>query len=129
MRKELIIVILIVFFVIGTNILTQNYTKKSIEELNNELEEIKTELLSEDIEEKQLEKKMDDIMNSWREKFNKFAYYIEHDELEKVETELSSLKAHIKVEEYEEGVNDIERGIYILNHIKEKFRFTFKNIF
>lgn len=129
MRKELIIVILIVIFVIVTNIITQRYTKESIETLNSELEELKEELFSQNIENKELEKKMDNIMNSWREKFNNLAYYIEHDELEKVETELSSLKAHIKVEEYEEGVNDIERCIYILNHIKEKFRFTFKNIF
>ena len=51
------------------------------------------------------------------------------DELEKVETELTSLSAYIDIEEYDHGVPELEKGIFILNHIKEKFKFDIKNIF
>ena len=68
-------------------------------------------------------------MKNWREKYEKLAFFIEHDELEKVETELTELTAYIKIEEYEEAINPLETSIFILNHIKEKFRLNMKNIF
>ena len=68
-------------------------------------------------------------MDDWREIYNKLAYFIEHDELEKVETELTSLESYIKTEEYKHGVPELEKGIFILNHIKEKFKLDIKNIF
>ena len=72
---------------------------------------------------------MKDAMDTWKDRYEKLAFFIEHDELEKVETEITSLKAHIMIEEYEEGIEPLERCIFILNHIKEKFRLNMKNIF
>ena len=129
MRKEWIICFIVIFIVAITDIITQNYTKKSVEVIDSKLEVLKEELEKEEIQKEKLEEQMQDVMNIWKEKYEKLAYYIEHDELEKVETELTSLNAHIEVEEYEEGVPELEKSIFILNHIKDKFKFDVKNIF
>ena len=57
------------------------------------------------------------------------AYYIEHDELEKVRTNLTELKSHTETEEYEEAINDLDKSVFVLEHIEEKSEFNLKNIF
>ena len=129
MRKEWIICLIVIIIVVIADVITQNYTKQSVEVMDDKLENLEEELKKEDVEKEKLEKQMENVMKSWKERYEKLAYYIEHDELEKVETELTSLKAHIDIEEYEDGVPELEKSIFILNHIKDKFKFDIKNIF
>ncbi len=129
MHKEWITCIIVILLVVITNVITQNYTNQSIEFMDTKLESLKEELIKEEVEKENVEQKMEEIMTKWRERYEKLAFFIEHDELEKVETELTSLKAHIDIEEYEDGVPELEKSIFILNHIKEKFRLNIKNIF
>lgn len=129
MRKELIICSIVIIFVIVANIFTQGYTRKTIEDLVGKLQELRQKLLEDNIDKNKIEDEMKNIMSAWANYFNKLAYFIEHDELEKAETELTTLKANIEIQEYEEGVLDIDKTIFILNHIKEKFRIEIKNIF
>lgn len=129
MRKEWIICIIVIFIVIITNIITQNYTNKSVETMDIKLGALKEKLTQEEVEKQEIQKEMKQIMEHWEKRYETLAYYIEHDELEKVETELTSLQANIEVEQYEESVPDLEKSIFILNHIKEKFKLNVKNIF
>lgn len=129
MHKEIIICIIIIIIIIIVNIITQSYTDKSVDFLDSRLEELRGELQKENIEKEVLQGKAEIVMEDWKRKYEKLAFYIEHDELEKVETELTSLKANIEVEQYEECISDLEKSIFILNHIKEKFKFNIKNIF
>lgn len=129
MRKEWIICGIVIFLVIIINIITQSYTNKSVEIMDAKLETLKEKLEQEEIEQKVIQEEMQDLMKDWKERYEKLAYYIEHDELEKVETELTSLQANIEIEEYQQGVPDLEKSIFILNHIKEKFKLNIKNIF
>ena len=55
--------------------------------------------------------------------------YIEHDELEKVKTELTGLSAFLSVEEYNECICKIDTSIFILGHIQEKEEFHLRSIF
>lgn len=149
--KEIVISIIIIIFVIILDIITQNYTEKAIDTTTNQLDEFKSNLEDkiekkenkieneeiienqekiEDTKEiKKIEEEMSNIINHWDEKDEVLSYYIEHDELEKVQTELSSLKANIMIGEYEDGIPDIEECIFILEHIKDKFALKIKNIF
>lgn len=129
MRKEWIICIIVIFIVTVTNIITQNYTNKSVEHINDRLGVLKEELMKETVEKEKIEEQVEDITKIWKNKYEKLAYFIEHDELEKVETELTALSAHIDIEEYQEGIPEVEKSIFILNHIKEKFKLNIKNIF
>lgn len=129
MRKEWIICGIVLLLVVLTNIITQNYTNQSVETMDRKLENLKQKLTQEEVEKEEVEKEFEHTMEHWKERYKILAYYIEHDELEKVETELTSLKANIQVEQYEEGVPDLEKSIFILNHIKEKFKLNIKNVF
>lgn len=129
MRKEWIVCFVVIIIVIVTNIITQNYTNRSVEVMDVKLETLKEELMKEEIQKEKAQEQMKDVMEVWEERYEKLAYFIEHDELEKVETELTSLSAHIDIEEYQEGVPELEKSIFILNHIKDKSKFDIKNIF
>ena len=57
------------------------------------------------------------------------AYFIEHDELEKVETNLTNIKTYIEVEDLNMAITSIDEADFILEHIKEKNAFNLENIF
>ncbi len=147
MLKETIVCIIIILAIIIGNVITQNYTTDTVIELTRNLEELKQETFkvkkSENMEgkeesqkskeEKEIAEKMKDKINeiekNWNERHEKLAYYIEHDELEKVETNITSIKSFLETEKYAEAINDIEQNMFILKHIKEKYAFSLENIF
>ena len=131
MWKELIISIVIVIIIIVGNIVTQNYTVSSIEELSNSLLELRTQLEKneENIKEDDIKDKINKIEEDWHDKHRKFAYYIEHDELETVETDIVSLKSFIESNEYAEATSELDKCTFILKHIEEKYDFSLENIF
>ena len=129
MKKELIICTIIVISIIIGNIITQNYTKETINITTQKLDELKSKITQEDILTEEVKNEILEIYDEWNKRHDKLAYYIEHDELEKVETDLTSLKSFIEVQEYKEAVSELDKTIYILKHIEEKYAFNLKNIF
>ena len=127
MYKEIIIVIVVIALIIGLDIITNNYTEASVSILSDELNILREDILQEDKENAQTQ--MMNIKNIWEEKYNILAYYIEHDELEKVETELTSLGAFLNVEEYRECISELDKTIFVLEHIEEKEKFDVRSIF
>lgn len=139
MKKELIISIVIFILIVIGNIITQSYTKESVSDLSNNLENLK-ENISSKIEEKENDKnsfddnkelldKIDNITKNWESRHNKLAYYIEHNELEKVEDNLTGLNSLVETKEYNEAVKELDKSIFILKHIEEKYKFNLENIF
>ena len=129
MYKEIIICSIVIIIVVGLIILTESYTKESITLMTGDLKSLKENMISEEQNEEKLNNQIENIVNNWNEKHKKLAYYIEHDELEKVETELVYLKGNIEVKEYEQGIPNLNNCIFILEHIKEKTALQIKNIF
>ena len=129
MNKEIIICMIIIIFIIIINVVTINYTENAVETIGYDLNMFKELLLSDNFDEEKIEIKNKEINEKWDEKYNVLAYFIEHDELEKVETELVALKASIIAKEYDDGIENLERCIFILNHIKDKYVLKLKNIF
>lgn len=127
--KEIIICIVVIVLVITLNIWTENYTKESIAKMSDRLETLKQAMNEEERNKENIESQINNILDDWNNRYQKLAYYIEHDELEKVKTELVSLKANIDVEEYEQGIPDLDKCVFILDHIKEKSALQIKNIF
>ncbi len=128
MNKEIIVCIFVVLLIIITNIITQNYTKEAVETMDKKLETL-GESIQDGEQKEEINEKMSDVMNTWHSKYLKLTYYIEHDEIEKVETELTELKADIDEEDYENALPPLKKSIFILNHIKEKFKLNLKNVF
>lgn len=126
MLKEVIISIVIVLSITVLDFVTQDYTKETVKQtsimLNNLKEEIK-------INEENIPDDLEEIFKSWEEKREKMAYFIEHDELEKVETNLTNIKSYIEEDEFDMAISSIDEAEFILKHIKEKNAFNLENIF
>lgn len=127
MYREFIIIVVIVILIVGLDIITNNYTKDSLEIMSNELNILKEYILEED--KQKAEEQMKKIKEKWEERYKILAFYIEHDELEKVETEITGLAADLSVEEYKHCIAELETTIFILEHIQEKEEFHFRSIF
>ena len=132
MYKEIIFSIVIVVVVVVGNVVTQNYTHKSFKNTTTELEELKQELLSEsneDIDWDNAKEKFSALQTEWRNSFEKLAYYIEHDELEKVDTAIVQVKSFVENEEIPSAIAELETGKFVLEHIERKYKFNLQNIF
>lgn len=129
MYKEIIISVIVVAVIVVGNILTQGYTRKSAEETNKQLEELRQDLRKEEKEGEKLQKTIGRIHQEWDNRYSILAYFIEHDELEKVETQLTAVKANIEIEEYEQSIPELDKCIYLLNHVKDKEALMIQNIF
>ena len=142
MQKEIIIVIIIVIAIISADILTQKYTKNGFENINDQLDAIK--VIGKELEElkesqnailesqekkKRLEEEIGEMQNDWKKINKTTAFYIEHDELEKVNASMIKFKSYFELEEYSEAIPELEDCKYILNHIKEKEAMQFINLF
>lgn len=125
--KKIIIIIIVIGLVVGLDIITNKYTDNSVKELVNKLYDLRQEILKEN--EENSKKDIEEIKKIWKEKYNVLAYYIEHDELEKVETELTKLNADIEMKEYKQCINELDTTIFILNHINQKEKLDVKSVF
>jgi len=127
MLKESIICIIIIIGILGLEFLTQNFTKKTVEEITGIFRNIKEN------EEKQKTEKINEniknISNKWEEKQKKLAYYIDHEELEKVHTAIVTMKSYIETNNYSSAMAELEEGRFVLEHIKEKNTLNLQNIF
>lgn len=128
MKKEYIIIICIIVVVIGGNLFAQKYTEKSVEMMSDKIEEMIPDII-EGNNDDLIKQKYEKISQIWESRFTVLAYYIEHDELEKVKTELVTLQANLEVREYEKGLEELEKCKYILEHIEEKENFALMNVF
>ena len=130
MKKEEIITMLIIIIVVTLEIITQKHTQKAVEEVNTKLLEVKEQAIAEEDNKKELLSKTIEIYNVWEEKSKTLSCYLEHDELEKVDLKLRTIKSSFESngEVKDEVVAEIEEGIFSLEHIKDKQKLNLKNI-
>ncbi len=129
MRREAIITILIILAIIIGEWLTQSYSKKTLSGVQDSLRELKEGILSSENEVSELIDKTNQIYDKWEEDNQLLSYYLEHDELEKVNTQFVLVKGYLETDDPQNALPDIEEGIYILEHIKEKEKLSIKNVF
>ena len=123
----MIICIVIILAIIFGNVVTQNYTKQSVAELTDTLSNLKdkVEQKNTDILEEETKK----VEDKWEEKHNKLAYYIEHNELEKIEVELTTIKSNIETADYDHSIESIDKSMFLLKHVEDRYAFNLENIF
>lgn len=127
MYKEIIIIIVAITLVVSLDIVTNNYTKETVNIMREKLSVLREYIFEENKEKS--DSQIPDIENEWDERYKILAFYLEHDELEKVNTELTSLKAFLNMEEYSECMNSLDKCVFILEHIQEKEETSLKSVF
>ena len=129
MQKEIIICIVIILLIVIGNYVTGNYELDAINNTTNSLNDIKKDIEKENVDEKEVEDKLERLNNCWNDVKPTMAYFIEHDELEKVETSLTVLTSFCKTKEYTQTISEIDKCVFVLEHIREKNEFNLENIF
>ena len=131
MLKEIVIIITIIVVIFIGNTITQKYTTQAVEEMTNILNNVRQEIFEskENIDVNKIEEEIENINTQWENKHEKLAYYIEHDELEKVETNLTGLKGEIEAKEYGDVMSRLDQSIFLLEHIEDKYAFNLQNVF
>ena len=117
MRKELIICFIIIISIVVGDVLLQKYTEKSLGNLNGKLLEFKIDAEKNNDFNKE---KLKEINKEWEKNFKSYTCYLEHDELEKVKTQLVIIESGIKMDDRKFVFEEISRTIYIIDHIKTK---------
>lgn len=128
MYKELTISIIIVALIFGLNYVTQKNTDMTVQTVTEKLTVVRNSALEEEPNKDRVTSDINMAYDKWEELDDILSYYIEHDELEKVKSALTSAKSYIEVEEYKESIEAIDNCIYILDHIHEKEMFSLDNI-
>lgn len=125
MKKEIIICLCIIIAIIIGDMALQKYTNDTLKSINEKLTYMKHELEQSD---NASLLKMDEVNTEWDKKFNILTCYLEHNELEKVKTQLVSISAGIRVNDKEYVYEEIEKAIYMLEHLKDKQMLKIDNI-
>lgn len=142
MKKEISISLIIIIIVVIADILTSNITDKKISDMNNDLDNMREKIVFvKNLNEKDIEKNnnstynelildVKNIKRKWEDNNNNIlSYYIEHNELEKVGTEISTLYNYSESNNFEQALDSISRLEFILDHISKKYDFELNNFF
>ena len=129
MYREIIISVLIIVSIFIFDKMTQRYTDKAINNAIQDLNMIKQNIKEEIIDNKEVVKKCNEKYQKWLRYHKYLAFYIEHNELEKVETNYVAGKSLIETEKYEEAISEIEKTIFVMQHINDKYAVNLENIF
>ena len=127
MKKEIIIVFLILLVVIVMNMITRKYTDKIVEDMLGELPSLRENVIIEDYD--KAEEKIKNINEKWEKVSGILVVYIEHLDIEKAENYIVETKSYIETKERNIAVRSIDALEFALENIKDKYKFTLKNIF
>ncbi len=129
MIREVFVCLAIIILILVGNFFSQNYTSKSVAELTEKIDELKQEVSKSEQDETVIKNKTEELYNTWRDRFNILAYYIEHTELEKVEAEIVVLRGKVANLNYNETTENLEKSAFLLKHIEDKYAFNLQNVF
>ena len=136
--KKIWIVVIVIFFVVFLDFITENYTNKVVKQISKNLKEINKEieegfedgnfLINEEAKQK-IRKDGNELLKLWRKQDKILSFYIEHDEIEKVSDKINLLNKQLELYNYLEGMDTIVEVEFLLIHLSEKQSLNLKNIF
>jgi len=126
--KDIIFCIIIIIVIITVDFFIQDYIKNSAEEMTVKLDKLKQEVTDKE-EEKINEVDTKEVRKTWEERYKILASVIEHDELEKVEKNLTGIYSALESKELSEVISELDESMFILRHIKDKYSFKIENVF
>ena len=129
MYKELIISAIIVILIFVLDYITQKYTDSVINDAIQDLSILQQSLKTDEIDKEKVVEDVGKKYEKWLDYHERLAFYIEHNELEKVETNYVTGKSFIENAKYEDAMSEIEKTIFVLKHINDKYSINLANIF
>ncbi len=125
--REYIIIIIILGFVF----LMEYLTSKSLGEATQWMKDgvISIENKVKENQESEAQEEFYDLQGKWKEKTERLALFVEHNELEKVTNDIALIEINFETDETEDILENIADLKFMLEHIEEKNQLKWKNIF
>ena len=127
MYKEVIFSIIIITLLVIGDVLCQNYVKNNINSLIEDMQKLKENLEQENTEE--AIKSEENTKQKWENIYHKLAYYIEHNELEKVDENFIECMSFTTSQNYDFAISKLDKTVLALEHIADKYQINLENIF
>ena len=125
MSKEIVISTIILIIIIIANIWVSHFIDGKLNYIVKELDELESALTEENYG--KANDKLAEIDDYFNKSEDMLSCYIEHDELEKVKTEFTSLKACVRFEK-DDSFESLDKMRFIIRHIEEKDDLKLKNV-
>lgn len=127
--KEIVIVIISIALVCTGAVISQNYLNKTSDELVGEIENLRVEIQKAKLNQENSSVALsENIYDKWKAIEKKWSLIIMHAETDQIELALIGMDANIKEEEYEKAQEELEKSIFLLQHIKEKEALALENV-
>lgn len=125
MKKSIVICIVIVLLIVLGDVILQRYINNKFYSITEKLNEIGDNYEN---HEENL-KNIDELNQIWNSSYKIMACYLEHDELEKVKTQLTIMEAAAQIDDFDMIYEETSRTKFIVEHINEKQSLKIDNIF
>ena len=136
--KPIIVIFIIVVIIIILDIISNNYTDKSIEDISQKLNTLdflleemnKIDKTANDLSlQEDIENNSKDMVNIWKKRQKILNCYIEHNEIEKISDKIHLIEKQIRIDSLEDARQSITEAEYTLEHLKEKQKLSLVNLF
>ena len=127
MIRDIFIIGVIIMSVILGHVIIQNKLKIDSAQIVSALEDLKVKIENDGKE--NLQQKVDDVNNIWKQKMESWAIIVDHGEIDSIEKAMINVKSAIDANEDEQIVTQIDEAIFWVEHIEEKEKINLKNIF
>ena len=129
--KELSIIIIVIIIVCIASFFMQKYLVQTSDEILSNLERLKEQIreAQESGNNESAKSLSEDVMNKWEEIHKQWSMVVLHEDLDIIELSLIEVNACVEIGSFEDGLQEIDRSIFLVGHIKEKEAFKLKNIF
>lgn len=125
--QKILLMLGIISFIVILEIFINTSTDKLLDETSKKLEQLKVELKEENYEESK--RKSEELNKIWFEYENKLSFFIQHDEVEKVTTKIAVISENADNGKFKSALEDLMETTYLLDHVKDKNKLKWKNIF
>ena len=123
--RPIFLILIIIILVIFLDFITVNNTKNTVDFFNSELDNIDNILLKG----KMPIDKINELVDEREKRSRLMAYYLEHDEIEKIGNNISLIQKQIEIEDVDDARQSIAETKFLFKHIEEKQILNIENFF
>lgn len=125
--QKILLIFAIIIIVIVLEIWLSTSIDNSVEDTLGKLQDLKQVLKEENYEGSR--SKSEKLNTQWFEYENKLSLFVEHDEVEKVSAKITVILENTANGEYKAALEDVMEASFLLEHVKDKNKLKWKNIF
>ena len=130
MKARYFIIVFLTIILIGLVVAEQLFVRSTIDLMQQETENLKTELTSaENINSQNLIDKINYIDKTWTDKENILCLIVNHKDMEKVGEQIEKLKVLIPQNQKQQAEQEIELLIYYIDGYEHFVSISFQNLF